>query len=176
MPVTGANVADVVSCIRVEGAYVDTTFGDCSFNPTDHFELEPVELILSVVDESGDPCVVQCLTETEVQNAYQGKGYGDPLLRDYILFKRYRQEPWHNDDRLREITNDTTMTDLDRTAKYYTYNILHSVPRKSNPSGMLDADQYLVKIVVSARDTNFEDWMNAYLTSANNAVQLEVEV
>lgn len=173
---TSADVADIVSCLVVTGAYVDTTFGDCSFSPTDKYEIEPVHINLSVVDETGDPCVVSCLTVTEIQNAYQGKGYGEPLLREYILSKRYQQEPWFDDVRLREINDNTTMTDIDRSGKYYVYHILHSVPRKSNSDGMLDNDQYLVKIVVEARDADFEAWMNAYLTSANNAVQLEVVI
>ena len=173
---TEETIAAIESCLVVEGAYVDTTFGDCSFSPTDKYEIEPVHINLSVIDETGDPCVVQCLTATERQNAYQGKGYGEPLLREYIMSKRYQQEPWFDDVRLREINNNTTMTDIDRSGKYYVYHILHSVPRKSNSDGMLDNDQYLVKIVVEARDADFEAWMDAYLTSANNAVQLEVVI
>ena len=173
---TEETIAAIEACLVVEGAYVETTFGDCSFSPTDKYEIEPVHINLSVVDETGDPCVVSCLTATERQNAYQGKGYGEPLLREYIMSKRYQQEPWFDDERLREINNNTTMTDIDRSGKYYVYHILHSVPRKSNSDGMLDNDQYLVKIVVEARDADFEAWMNAYLTSANNAVQLEVVI
>ncbi len=173
---TEETIAAIESCLVVEGAYVETTFGDCSFSPTDKYEIEPVHINLSVVDETGDPCVVSCLTVTERQNAYQGKGYGEPLLREYILSKRYQQEPWFDDVRLREINDNTTMTDIDRSGKYYVYHILHSVPRKSNSDGMLDNDQYLVKIVVEARDADFEAWMDAYLTSANNAVQLEVVI
>lgn len=173
---TEQTIAAINSCLVVEGAYVETTFGDCSFSPTDKYEIEPVHINLSVVDETGDPCVVQCLTVTEIQNAYQGKGYGEPLLREYILSKRYQQEPWFDDVRLREINDNTTMTDINRSGKYFVYHILHSVPRKSNSDGMLDNDQYLVKIVVEDRDADFEAWMNAYLNSANNAVQLEVVI
>jgi hypothetical protein len=177
VPLTdAAEVAAVEACLVVVGAYVDTQFGDCSFLPTDKHDIEPIQLNLSVVDESGDPCVVSCLTATERQNAYQGKGYGETLLREYILFKRYLQEPWCDDVRLREITDNTTVSDLPRNAKYYVYHILHSVPRKSNSDGMLDNDQYLVKIVTAGRDADFEAWMDAYLVSANSGVQLEVIV
>jgi len=41
---------------------------------------------------------------------------------------------------------------------------------------MMDADQYLVKVVVSARSTPFETYMNALLTSAGNHVQLAVQL
>lgn len=180
VPATGEAIADVMGCLVVEAAYVDTTFGVCSYDPSDFVGIEPLELNLSVVDQTGDPCVNNCFTATERQNAYQGKGFADPLIKEYILFKRYRQEDYHYDPRMREILDDTTMscgaTDIAPNAKYYTYNILHSIPRKSNPSGTMDNDQYLIKIVVDARHAQFEAWMDAYLASAGNHVQLREEV
>ena len=174
-PVTGADVADVHSCLFLSGAYVDTKFGDCSFSPRDHFEIQPLQLYASVVDQTGDPCVDSCFEILEVQEANQGKGYGETLIRELILFKRYLQEPWNDDPRMREVLDDTTLTDLSRNAKYYTYNILHSVPRKSNPSGTMDNDQYLVKIVTPARTNAFETYMLALLVSAGNGgVTLDV--
>jgi len=46
-------VADVVTaCACFEGAYVETKFGDCSFDTRDHYNKEPVQLTLSVLDET----------------------------------------------------------------------------------------------------------------------------
>lgn len=176
VPAEGADIADVVGCLIVEAAYVDTKFGICSFDPRDHYEIEPLEMNLSVVDDSGDPCVVQCLTETELQQGVQGKGYADTLVREYILFKRYLQEDFHLDYRMREVLDDTVATcatsDIPMDTKYVVYHILHSVPRKANSDGMLDNDQYLIKIVCEERDSDFEAWMNAWIASAGNHVQL----
>ena len=58
--------------------------------------------------------------------------------------------------------------EITRGTKYASYHILHSVPRKSNPSGMMDNDQYLIKIVTPARNTAFETGIRALLASANN--------
>lgn len=157
------------------GAYADTIFGDCSFEPTDFFEKEPLYIYPSVVDDSGDPCRVECIQDAELVTGKQGNGFGETLVRELILFKRYLQEPWQQDLRMREVEDVTTLTDLSRAAKYYTYHILHSIPRKSNPSGMLDSDQYLIKIVTTSRDSDFETWFNAYMVSAgNDEVVLEV--
>jgi hypothetical protein len=93
-----------------------------------------------------------------------------------ILAKRYQQEPWTQDVRLREVLDDTTLTELSRNSKYFAYHILHSVPRKSNPTGMMDADQYLVKIVVDARDAAFESYLDTLLLSSGNHVQLQVQL
>lgn len=171
-----SSVDDIVSFVELVGAYVDTVFGNCSFFPTDHYEIEPVRIYASITDQVGDPCDVSCFTVSEAQEAFQGKGYGETYIREYILSNRYRQEPYVYDPRLREVLDETAFLGVDRTLKYYSYNILHSVPRKSNPTGMMDNDQYLVKIVTTSRTGNaalFETWMNTLLADAGNNVQLE---
>jgi len=170
----------------LESAYVDTSFLDCSFNPQDHYELEPLQIFASITDESGDPCNELCHTISELQVAHQGKGYGETVLRDLILAKRYRQEDFKEDPRLREVIGDTALTEISRTTKYVCYGILHSIPRKSNPSGTLDNDQYLIKLAipeavytadVGGTISLFETWFDALLNSASNeAVQLRVEL
>lgn len=162
--------------LQLTGAYVDTKFGNCSFSPMDHFEIEPVRLYASAVDAAGDPCKEECFCVAEVTEAFQGKGYGETLVRELILAKRYQQEPWQQDPRMREVLDDTTLTELDRSSKYVVYHILHSVPRKSNPTGMMDADQYLVKVVVDSRDADFESYIDALLASSGNHVQLQVQL
>jgi hypothetical protein len=168
----------------LEGAYVDTKFGTSSFAPGDHYELEPVRIYASFVGatgsgttndaaKEGNPCITNCFPVIETQASYQGKGYGETLLRELILAKRYQQEPWAQDPRMREVQQDTHLAELDRSAKYFVYHILHSVPRSSNPSGTMDADQYLVKIVVTARNTPFETYMNLLLAGVNSGVALE---
>lgn len=174
---TGASDPDTNDAILLlTGAYVDTTFGNCSFSPMDHYELEPIQIYASVTDTEGNPCETSCFSVAELQTAYQGKGFGETLIRELILSKRYAQEPFQTDPRMREVLDDTTLSDLSRTTRYFAYHILHSIPRSGNPSGMMDADQYLVKVVVSARSTPFETWMNTLLTSAGNHVQLAVQL
>jgi hypothetical protein len=174
---TGASDPDSNDAVLLlTGAYVDTTFGNCSFSPMDHYELEPIQIYASVTDTEGNPCETSCFSVAELQTAYQGKGFGETLIRELILSKRYAQEPFQTDPRMREVLDDTTLTDLARGTRYFAYHILHSIPRSGNPSGMMDADQYLVKVVVSARNSNFETWMNTLLTSAGNHVQLAVQL
>jgi hypothetical protein len=188
VPLTGASALTTDSCIDIIGAYVDTVFGDCSFNPMDNFEIEPILLYASLAayannsnDLNGNPCVVSCFTVNTVQVAQQGKGYGETLVRELILAKRYQQEPWYNDPRMREVMQDTTLgsslaggPELVRANKYYVYYLLHSVPRKYNATSTFDNDQYLVKVVANARNTAFETWWDAFLTSAQAGVALEV--
>lgn len=163
------------SCLVIESAYVDTKFGDCSYSKNDRVDIEPVIIKVSILDETGDPCVVNCFKPTEIQEAHQGAGYGETLLQEYILSKSYEQEFWEDDPRYRETKDQTFNTDVDRTAKYKVLNILHSVPRKSNPSGTFDNDQYLIRILFKSTfdASDLITWLNAYLTSANSGVQVE---
>ena len=163
------------SCLVIESAYVDTKFGNCSYSKNDRVDIEPVIIKVSILDETGNPCVVNCFKPTEIQEAHQGAGYGETLLQEYILSKSYEQEFWEDDPRYRETKDQTFNTDVDRTAKYKVLNILHSVPRKSNPSGTFDNDQYLIRILFKSTFDNSAliTWLNAYLTSANSGVQVE---
>lgn len=163
------------SCLIIESAYVDTKFGNCSYSKNDRVDIEPVIIKVSILDETGDPCVVNCFKPTEIQEAHQGAGYGETLLQEYILSKSYEQEFWEDDPRYRETKDQTFNTDVDRTAKYKVLNILHSVPRKSNPSGTFDNDQYLIRILFKStfNISALIIWLDAYLTSANSGVQVE---
>jgi hypothetical protein len=178
-PVDAAGV-----CLKLTGSYVDTQFGNCSFHPQDFYELAPVKIYTSITDQQGDPCVDQifCTTQEPTTLAKQGNGYGHKLLRDAILFRRYMQEQYVYDPRLREVMDqDNVYTYIVGTSFYTTYGILHSVPRFNNPTSTFDNDQYLITIVMpssvcgsNTRDTDFEDWMDDYLAKAGNGVQLQV--
>lgn len=180
----GANYTPGTSdtqCLNTIGAYVDTQFGTCSFHPQDFYELAPVKIYPSITDQQGDPCVDQIWCTNLYQLGKQGDSYGYKLLRDVILFRRYMQEQYVYDPRLREVMNqDQAYNYIIGTEQYTTYGILHSVPRFNNPTGVFDNDQYLVTIIMPNADcgensgnTDFEDWMNDYLANAGNGVQLE---
>lgn len=170
-PLTGATNPDTVnSFLEIVGAYVDTTFGDCSFAPRDHVEYQPIEIYASVtaLDPLGNQCLAACFNDTDVQQAQQGRGFGETLIRELILAKRYQQEPWIQDPRLREVLDYNPFGEITRGTKYYIYNLLHSVPRKSNPSGTMDNDQYLIRIFATSRLTALEQGITYWLAQANN--------
>lgn len=187
----GATAGDVKAGLILGGAYVDTKFGDCSFEPTDFFEKEPVLIYASEVDEVGDPCEFSgiCVKRGsgvdssdpfataagEPALGKQGEGFGETVLRDVILSESYLQNYWNDDPRIREITlGDATIGAIDRTASYVRYQILHNVPRFNNPSSTFDNDQYLLEIVAPARITAFETAIETWLANAGNDLTLEV--
>jgi hypothetical protein len=175
-PATWGTFANNKKFARLEltTAYTDTRFSDIVWDRNEHFELEPIQLFASVWDFSGNPCADNLFPVEETQVAKQGSGYGETLLKELILSNRYLQDNFPDNLRMREVLGDTTMTQLNRAAKYVTYNILHSIPVAGNASSQLNSDQYMIKVVVNARDTAFENFMVKLMASAGNPVALEV--
>jgi hypothetical protein len=172
------DIESAIGALRLTVAYVDTTFGNCSFDPLDHYELEPLIVTAAqLVDESGDPCSeFDQLTYTQTQAPITSQGTGESVLRDFILFSRYRQDRYSTDPRVREAENiDFVHTAVNRTGVYDSYFILHTVGRKSNPSGIYDNDQYLIQLNVpnGTSMASFESWIASYVTSVSTGVTLE---
>jgi len=182
VPLTSSSdISAAVTALQLTITYTDTIFSDCSFDPADHFENEPV-IITSAqfVNEDGALCPeFQQVAFTEMQPAITAQGTGNQVLRDYILSQSYRQDYYPpRDVRLRQALDMHLVAGhvlRDPNFGYMTYFILHRVPRRSNPTGVYDQDQYLIQIS-SPQDimTNFfEDWMQSYLASAGTGVVME---
>lgn len=184
----GASTAQ--SCLQITAAYVDTVFGNCTFTPTDHYELAPLQIYASKTDESGDPCKVSCPATgdvipgqagvTVVQDGLQAQGYGESVLRELILDSRYRQEGYPDNKfvdslRMREIEVSPAIRNFDRTAYYDSINILHNVPRLNNPTGTFDNDQYLLTIWMptGTAANDFLGLIQEILNCAGNGVEIE---
>lgn len=180
----GVAAADVCAGLILAGAYVDTRFGDCSFEPTDYFEKEPIQIYASEVDETGDPCVFTGLCVKRGSGAsddpatavlgpvlgIQGEGFGETVVRDLILSERYRQNNWNDDARIREITLGNAPLDvIQRTGTYGRFYVQHSVPRFNNPSGTFDNDQYLLELVATTSTLSVAGVAAANLTFASAA-------
>lgn len=160
-------VADeVTACVSFEGAYVDTKFGNCSFDTRDHYEKEPVQLIGSVLNETGDPCN-DCGVVTTTPGTMQQTS-GETVLRDILLTEAYMQSPYNqgnpDSSRIREIEGSSDiLSAIDRNALYKTYYIQHSIPRLNNPTGTFDNDQYVYKIYIKCEDTAEQALMEALI-------------
>jgi len=193
--VTGAGAGDVVAGLTIEAAYEDTKFGICTFTPTDHYELMPIRIFASIVDETGEPCAIKPVgnissdyTSTNlvstIQEPMQAQGVGESVIRDLILTGRYRQEAYPDSLRvehlrMREIEANPALTGTNgqsiRTSKYNSINILHSVPRFNNPTGTFDNDQYLLTIYTptGVSTGTFLDSLQETLNCAGTGLEIE---
>jgi hypothetical protein len=164
--VSPGHTTNACAGIIINGAYVDTKFGDCSFQVSDFYEKEPVRLYASEVDLNGDPCTFDSLcTVTECQGL-QAQGLGETVLRELTLSESYRQNFLATDIRIREITQgNQIISSINRNALYFRTILQHNVPRNYNPSGTFDSDQYLLEIYSLAALTTFNTdtagWLDA---------------
>lgn len=147
--VTTASTAKLVLTV----AYVESQFGTCTFTPSDFYELQPLEIYTSFVEESGDACVVNGISSAQTQAARQASGLGETVLRQMILSGRYMQNAYPDSSRvdslrMREIEADPALAAITRGSLYDQVMILHSVPRFNNPTGTFDNDQYLLVLHV----------------------------
>jgi len=150
----------------LNGAYVDTRFGDCTFQISDFYEKQPVNLYPSEVDYNGDPCEFTGVCVVNECLGSQAMGLGESVLRDVILSESYRQNFFSSDFRIREITQGNQIVNaVNRQALYYRTYLQHSVPRFNNPSGTFDNDQYLLEVIFTdaASAAAFEGAANIWL-------------
>lgn len=186
-PATSANVwtnyvspgyiAGTVAGLRFIGAYVETTFGNCSFQKTDYFDQEIVQMIVQMMDIDGNPCNANLCSKSE-NAGFVGQGSGEVVFRDVILDESYLQNYFASDSRIREITQgDQLFTAVPRNQRYTRYILNHSVPRYNNPTGIYDDDQYSLNIYVPTSPgvtaAAFETFVNTWLTGATSSVSLE---
>jgi len=138
--------------LSLVGAYEDTKFGDCTFQTSDYYGLEPVRIYASEVDLNGAPCEFTGICIQVECEGRQAQGLGETAARNLILSESYRQNSFATDLRIREITQGNDLLDaarggIDRTALYDRIMIQHSVPRFNNPTGTFDNDQYVIEIL-----------------------------
>jgi len=146
--VSGGYVEGACAGLILQGAYVDTKFGDCTFQLTDFYEKEPVRIYASEVDLNGDPCTFDGICVVKECQSRQANGLGETMLRELTLSESYRQNFFATDLRIREITQGNQIVEaIDRNALYDSLYLLHNVPRFNNPTGVFDNDQYLLHFI-----------------------------
>jgi hypothetical protein len=177
--------------IELTAAYIETKFGDCTFTPTDKYDLEPLFIYTAIVDESGDPCSANCFTTTHantgadtsanlatvIQAPVQANGVGETVLRDLILSNRYLQNAYPDSVRveslrMREIEVDPMISSINRSSLYDHVMVLHSVPRFNNPTSTFDNDQYLLVFYFpkGTSTTGLTDYLTDAVTAAGGII------
>ena len=162
-----AVIADLCAGIVLTGAYVETKFQNCTFQPTDFYGLEPIRIYASEVDLTGSPCEFDSLCVGVQCYGLQANGVGETVVRDVILSEAYRQNHLSTDLRIREITQGNSIVEaagIDRNAIYDRVYLQHNIPRLYNPTGTFDNDQYLLEIVVPAGDNTVFNALSTWVT------------
>lgn len=165
-PVT-PTTSDCAVGVRLTGAYIETKFGECSFYPTDHYELDAVRIYASQLLESGDRCEFGWPI-TELQVPKFASGTGEMVKRELITFMGYRHEDYFCDPRYREtLDTESWLSSIDRNKFYKIYYLTYNVPYTNNKTNLYNNEQYEVMVVFpeTADTSAFETLLNSYVTS-----------
>jgi hypothetical protein len=104
-------------------------------------------------------------------------GLGESVARDVILSEQYRQNFFHSDFRIREITQGYSVFDyINRNTLYTRYFLQHNVPRFNNPSSTFDNDQYLLEVITCNIELDFEEFVGKWLENCGVGCEYDVEV
>jgi hypothetical protein len=172
--VSAGHITDACAGLILNGAYVDTRFGDCTFQVSDFYEKEPVKLYASEVDLNGEPCLFTTLCVVTECEGRQVQGLGETVVRELTLSESYRQNFLATDLRIREITQgNQIISTIDRGGLYYRYVLIHNVPRFNNPSGTFDNDQYALTVYSQLPLATFYTDVQSWLDGCGNTCGID---
>lgn len=180
---------DVVAAFQLTGSYVDNKYGNCTFTPSDYFEIEPVFAKASLVTQDFSPCAYNTTINTSVPNMFTEiqapkypKGLGEQVVREIIESERYRQNPFPDSVRvdslrMREIEGFNWITDNVNRQAYYDaiaigYVAQNTVTEQSN----VKSDNIyweLIFMPTGTDATTFTNLFQACLTGVGSSVTLE---
>ena len=113
--------------IRVSAGYIDPRFGNCSFNPMDYYNVEPLKMEISLLQEDGDRCdVANWPTVAQSQIGQIARQSGEYVVRELIMktdsyLKHIDQ--FSLDNRDREAFDMNLLGMVDRNAFYNLYYV-----------------------------------------------------
>lgn len=149
----------VYSGVRVTGAYVDTRFSNCSFEPTDYFSQRPLRIRLSQVDQFGNPCD-NFAPVTQMQFGTVATQTGEWLIRQYLKANSLEAyNIWSSDPRTRDVFDQQVLSFIDRTQVYKVYYIVYTQDRfKANFSNSYPNDKFetIIAFPIGTDTSTFE--------------------
>lgn len=184
-----ATPESVVAAFQLTGSYYQTNYDNCTFTPSDYFEIEPLFCHASLVTQDFSPCAFNTTINTSVPNMFTEiqapvypKGLGEQVVRELILSERYRQNPladsiYVDSFRMREIEDTKWMIDrVDRQGYYDVIGIGYNIFRPDNSQAVHDNDQYFDMIFMphGTDATAFTTLFQACLTLVGSPVVLEI--
>jgi hypothetical protein len=129
VPVVSQENANRKCGIRVTAGYIDPKFGDCSFDPLDYYETEPIKLELSLLNEDEDACdVAYWPTVLQTRVGQIGRQSGEYIIREVVMkndaylkhIDQFSMKP-----REREAFDQNLLSTVDRNALYTLYYVTY---------------------------------------------------
>lgn len=113
--------------IRVTAGYIDPKFGDCSFNPMDYYETEPIKMEISLLQEDGDRCdAANWPTVRQTRIGQISRQSGEYVVRELIMKTDAYQkhvDQFSLEPRMREAFDMQLLSQVDKNAYYDLYYV-----------------------------------------------------
>jgi hypothetical protein len=189
-----ANPESVVAGFQLTGAYYQTNYNNCTFTPSDYFEIEPIFCKVSLMtgNFSGvnnfSPCGWDTTINTSVPNMVTElqapvypKGLGEQVVREIIQSERYRQDHFADSIfvdsyRMREIENqDWILNNVNRQGYYDSVAIVYNIFRPQNSQSVHDNDEYteILYVPTNTDVSAFTNVLTQSLVAVGSPVTLE---
>lgn len=113
--------------IRVTAGYYDPKFGNCSFDPRDYYQNEPVKMEVSLLQEDGSVCdVAEWPTVHQTRFGQIARQSGEYIVREVLMktdaYQRHMNQ-FSMDNRERESFDMNLLSTVDRNAFYKLYYV-----------------------------------------------------
>lgn len=131
VPCPPASVASLTALagVRLTGSYIDTRFGNCSFEVTDYYSQSPIRVNISEVNEDFTPCSDGAKV-TVLQRGTKASQTGEWLIRQYLKASSLEAyNIWSNEPRLREVFDNNVLSFIDRNKRYVVYYVVYKQNR-----------------------------------------------
>lgn len=168
----------VYAGVRVTGAYIDTRFDNCSFQPTDYFSQRPLRIRLSQVDQFGNPCD-NFAPVTQMQFGTVATQTGEWLIRQYLKANSLEAyNIWSSDPRTRQVFDQQVLSFIDRTQLYKVYYVVYNQDRfKANFTSQYPNDKFetIIAFPLTTDTTTFESVFGGYFSQVGvNLVERDI--
>ncbi len=122
--------------IVITAGYIDPQFGNCSFNPFDYYNNEPIRMEISMFDEDAGNCAYANLaTIYKSRKGTIQRQSGEYVIREVLMkmaaYQKYVDQ-YSPDPRMREAFDQNLLGMVDRKAYYVLYYVTYA----SNYNGM----------------------------------------
>lgn len=137
IPSTVAYNSSILAGLRITAGYIDTAYGDCSFDPRDYYNTAPIQLELAwVVDFPNAPDISTFPTYRRTQVPQHSRQSGEWVIRELIAASQYMPFGYDEQDpRMREAMDVQLRNQVDRSAFYKVYYLKYKTNRGQHNFG-----------------------------------------
>lgn len=115
--------ASIKAGLRFTAPFYSISFGDCSFQPEEYWDAQPLRMEVSTWNQNGNNCLIGLEpTGRKVKNPKYQRLFGEYVVRNYIKNSGYfKFMNWEAEPRIREIIDSTQLSVVKRNSYFVAY-------------------------------------------------------